>query len=170
MAAIPSYWHVEVDGTCFSSEVLPDGFVIGPEPSGATASLVDGATGEIHGEAILMCALPWPRFRGFFDGKQVILPHWHAETLERLENVMRPFMLEKQCPTCVRKLHYWDTHFRVEIADAKVKAFMCHDRCGSFLDGFHAVIPRQSSPPLGSGRSELSNPYARASSPRSQEP
>lgn len=45
----------------------------------------DPVTGEIYGETVLMCRLPWPRFRCFTYGKQVVLPLRSAEALKWCE-------------------------------------------------------------------------------------
>lgn len=87
MAVIPRYWYCEpVDGGA-SFEISPTLMArFGPEPtSGDTHTIFDPLTGEIHGEAILMSALPRARFRCFTFGKEVILPHRTAEALERHE-------------------------------------------------------------------------------------
>ena len=85
MAAIPLYWYTETTVGGEPAEELPVGF-FGPVPTDQLL-IIDLATGEIHGEAILMSALPWPRFRRFSDGKKVVLPHREAQALEGLEDI-----------------------------------------------------------------------------------
>lgn len=129
MAPIPAYWYVEPDGFRLGLEEFPDLIGLGPVPTTGHAHLIDSLTGEINGEAILMCTLPWPRFRCAGNGAQVFLPHWHAEALERLEAVVRTHVLEGSCTGCNDQLTYGSLHLRVEVVDAKVKAFYVHS-CG----------------------------------------
>lgn len=163
MTTVPRYWYVEPGGYRLSLEEGPDFVGLGPVPARYEAVLVDGSTGEIHGEAILMCALPWPRFRGLRDGQEVILPGWHAETLERMELEVGAIVSKSACPNCGGKLHDWTRHVRIEVSGDKVKAFYAH-RCGSILDEFGAVSTRQSGPAAGQRDRETSGPSARLQS------
>lgn len=116
MSRVPFYWYIEPIGAGQPLEDLPRR-IFGPAPSSTEAVLVDNTTGEVHGEAILMRALPWPRFRCFADGKQVLLPYWSAITLERLE---AKFLSSGDPPKCSCGLdHGADrrSHFRVEVGD-----------------------------------------------------
>lgn len=119
MSVIPSYWYFEpVDGGA-PFEISPALMTsICPEPSsGDTHIVFDPLTGEIYGEAVLMAALPWPRFRCFTFGKQVILPFRTAEAFERhefefIQPIMKSFLHERRHEKPDRSLHY-----RVEFLD-----------------------------------------------------
>lgn len=126
MAAIPAYWYVEPVSSGDSFEILPVGQVR-PIPASDGSGFFDLTTGEIYSEAILMCALPWPRFRNFSDGKQVILPEGMAEALEGLEDVITSVdgmdeLVKFECHGSDRGYHV-----RVECTDGKVfMSFHCN--------------------------------------------
>lgn len=119
MSAIPRYWYFEpVDGSA-PFEISPALMLrMCPEPtSGDTHVIFDPLTGEIHGEAILMAALPRSRFRCFTFGKEVVLPFRTAEALERhelefIQPIMKSFLHERCHEKPDRPLHY-----RVEFLD-----------------------------------------------------
>lgn len=87
MAPVPRYWYYETYTPGLDLEALPVEVVV-PRP----LVIFDKTTGEINGEAVLMSALPSPRFRGF-DGKAVILPHWGAQRLENAESIFLAFCI-----------------------------------------------------------------------------
>lgn len=132
MAVVPRYWYVETFAPRRAFKVLPaDMLRLGPKPDTETCVISDPSTGEIHGEAVLMSALPWPRFRAFSTGQQVVLPHWMAEALERADDELRRTDMcadgEYLCANCVhhgkRGLH----HYRVECSQGKVfSTIYCH--------------------------------------------
>lgn len=132
MALVPRYWYVEPFGGGEPLQ-LPPGRIITPRPLGSDGNPVvaDAVTGEVYREAVLMWALPWPRFRGAL-GEQVLLPQWHAQALERCENELRSSNGEWRCPTCVSKRGDRPHHVRVEFVDIERAAisarFVCH--CG----------------------------------------
>lgn len=133
MTLVPLYWYVEPgsDGSAF--ELIPWS-ADRPFPFGrdGLTILSDPVTGEVHREAILMCALPWPRFRGA-GGEQVVLPDWEAQTLERLKDVAIGADGEYECPTCrLKKGGHRQHHFRVQIIDAERVSIRCtvHCHCG----------------------------------------
>lgn len=88
-----------------------------PSPLPAPSDWIDPVTGEVYCESVLMCALPWPRFRGFFDGKQVLLPLWAAVTLKRTETEIG---LSFHCGCPCNKLREPGSHARIEIHDRKI--------------------------------------------------
>jgi len=113
---VPFYWYIEPSSASHLFEDWPRG-IFGPAPSSTQAVFIDDTTGEVHGEAVLMRALPWPRFRRFSDGQQVFLPYWSAITFERLE---AKFLTSGNPPKCSCGIdHGFDrnSHFRVEIGD-----------------------------------------------------
>lgn len=118
MALVPKYWHCETtsDGSLF--EHVPWG-QIRPEPSMQGTVFVNTATGEVYCDAILMCALPWPRFRVFGTGKQVVLPEWMAKTLEGLKSVLNAADLKDICPNGVCEGSKRSNHLRVETVEGK---------------------------------------------------
>ena len=129
VSTVPFYWYIETVSLGQALEDLP-WRIFGPAPTCTEAVLVDNSTGEIYGEAILMRALPWPRFRCFADGKQVLLPYWSAITLERLE---AKFLSSGDPLKCACGLDHGPdrrSHFRVEVTDRKSFHF-------SFWDNTH---------------------------------
>lgn len=126
MPAIPRYWYVETGLDGFAFEHSPETFVDVPSPAiGDDQIIFDPETGEIYGEAILMSALPSPRFRNFgSEGKEVVLPHRTAVTLEWLENVA----IHRECPHCHSQSPEWKHHVAVEVLDPERLAFhfICH--------------------------------------------
>lgn len=131
MPPIPRYWHVETHSSGTSFEFIPaDPF--GPVPTTGLSHLVDGSTGEINGEAVLMSALEWPRFRDFATGKQVVLPHWCAIAFERLEAVFGAARSKRVCIHSNDKLCYGQYHARVEVDESKGKAFCSFHCCQTF--------------------------------------
>ena len=145
MSPIPTYWYVESTDGSVSGEHLPVG-VIAPSPSdsGSPVVLVD-ADGEVHGEAILMSRLPWPRFRCFSTGQQVTLPHGAAVAFERFEAaIFADPILKPDCSQCGGKLREGRYRVRVEIVDAKLyPVYECHLH---FLYDRRGPIPRPASP------------------------
>ena len=141
MAPIPRYWYVE----SVMPGVLPEKIPVDalrPTPSGGFAVLID-ADGEVHGEAVLMCALPWPRFRGFSDGQEVVLPAGMAEALEGFEAGLLASDLEPVCPYCVNKLREVGFHLRIEVVKSKVFA--------SVFCNAHFRISSKAKPNVGRG-------------------
>lgn len=132
MAPIPRYWHVETDPPGLSFQPLPIP-TVWPVPAGGLAHLIDDATGEVYGQAILMCALPWPRFRDFATGKEVVLPSGMAETLEGLEPIVGAVHPEDMTFPCGHQLSDRGYHLRVEVCEAKVFASF-HCNCTFPLD------------------------------------
>lgn len=123
MALVPRYWYVEPYGLGEAFQLEPWSLVT-PAPDGHVC-LVD-TDGEIYAEAVLMCALPWPRFRTFCTGEQVVLPFWAAETLERLESGPEPIdpKVMSGC-NCEQPLAS-GSHIRVEVVEGKFFAtFWC---------------------------------------------
>lgn len=122
MAVIPRYWYVEdhVSGEVFKE---PPGRIRGPSPN----LVFDRQTGEVQREAVLMCALPWPRFRDFATGKQFVLPFGAAVAFERLESVFDTVEDEGHFRCGCDKPQRSGSHYRVEVIDAKRYAlsFMC---------------------------------------------
>lgn len=121
VSSVPFYWYVE-------PEALGDPFefgpwrMYGPAPALPVRVWMHDADGEIHGEAILMRALPWPRFRSFFDGKQVHLPYWRAIAFERSEVRWKAVGIKFVC-ACGRD-HGEDrrSHFRIEVVGREIYA------------------------------------------------
>lgn len=135
MAAIPLYWYFEPVMQGELSEHLPVD-VFGPIPllpdNGGFVVVVD-AHGEIHGHAILMCALPWPRFRVFSTGQKVVLPRWMTETLEGFEASLVSLPVPPLCAYCRNELLERRYHFRVEVKESKVfPLVVCDDHFSSF--------------------------------------
>lgn len=121
MAPVPRYWYIEPDTPGLTFEPIPVP-TVWPVPSGGLADLVDSSTGEVHGQAILMCALPWPRFRDFATGKEVVLPAGMAETLEGLEPVLGSVDGEGVPFACGHHVSDRGYHLRVEIRESKIFA------------------------------------------------
>ena len=129
MTEIPFYWYVEADTPSEVFEPLPIG-VFGPCPTITSEVAFDKETGEVHGEAILMRALPWPRFRSFVDGKQVHLPYWSAIALERLELVVsRTPGTKDRCACGFDHGEDRRSHLRVEVVDRERYAISIWDNC-----------------------------------------
>lgn len=136
MSPIPTYWYIEADFPGLSFEPIPVPSVW-PVPSGGLSDLIDRQTGEIHGQAILMCALPWPRFRDFSTGKQVILPCGMAEALERCEAIFGALDGEREPFTCGHKVSDRGYHLRVE--NSETKSFVTfHCNCTFPLERRHS--------------------------------
>lgn len=113
MTLIPRYWYCEPfdGGEPFQ---LPPRCLSAPTPECVGRVVVHDKYGEIHGEAVLMCALPWPRFRVFSFGHEVVLPQWMAESLERVEAGREASEHEWVCSGCGDKFTHRDFHYRVE--------------------------------------------------------
>lgn len=156
MAEVPFYWYIETDTPSEVFEPLPIG-VFGPCPTITSDVAFDKDTGEIHGEAILMRALPWPRFRSFVDGKQLHLPYWGAIALERLELVMGRTAAKDRCACGIDHGDDRRSHLRVEILDAERYAVTVWDNShfeNAFPSRYQPGFPRPASPacPPGEGR------------------
>lgn len=120
MATIPRYWYCETDTESFTLEYVPWSG-IGPCPPVEEQAFFVNGDGEVYGEAILMAALPWPRFRAFSTGTQVALPHRAAVALERLELHEFGALVPRVCPHCSNEVTYGTYHYRVE--QTNVEAF-----------------------------------------------
>jgi len=143
---VPFYWYIEPGSLGDSFQDLPWS-VFGPTPTFTEIVLFDDATGEIHGEAILMRALPWPRFRRFSDGSQVLLPYWTAISLERLESHSQAFGLPTECPCGVYHGTDRTYHFRVEVTDRESVHLSTWDNAH-----FEAFLPSRAKRNVGAPR------------------
>jgi hypothetical protein len=83
MPEIPFYWNVETACASMCRNFTPR-MACTPRPL-TDAVAVDNPADEIHGEPVIMRALPWPRFRVACGGNQVSLPVGVAKTLEEFE-------------------------------------------------------------------------------------
>lgn len=166
MAPIPRYWYVEAVDSGLPLEPVPVE-VVGPRPLAETGVVIDPSTGEVYGEAVLMSTLPWPRFRDFATGKQVVLPHGMAEALESSERVRTLVQGEYVCCACRQQGRHGLHHVRVECAEGKgFASFWCH--CTFSME-------RRMRTAVGAvrrtdGPRNPSHPYAIASSDRLQSP
>ena len=115
VSEVECYWYVEAGGECYVTETLPWSG-IGPTPP--RCAIVD-ANGEVYGEAVLMGALPWPRFRRFLDGKKVVLPFRTAVTLKRFEESQLAVNSEGKCSCGLHHPGDWPSHYRVEVLDTE---------------------------------------------------
>lgn len=126
MALIPRYWYVEpcADGLPFQCLPQVFGDLIPSPTAGDDQIILDPETGEIYGHAILMSALPWPRFRAFSTGKEMVLPHRCAVALERVE--YEPANVS--CHHCGHRLSERTHHYRVEHLEGERYAVsrFCH--------------------------------------------
>ena len=113
---IPLYWYTEAD---LGSEVVKHLPVIALDPAPPERIVLADADGVIHCEAILMGALPWPGFRRFLDGKEVVLPFRSAIALERLELSHAPVNREGECHCGFCQSCNRSTHYRVEVTDER---------------------------------------------------
>lgn len=121
MPPVPIYWYVEAETSGQTFEFPPTRMRgLGPDPfigddgSGA----VDLYTGEVYREAVLMCALPSPRFR--YRGnlrEKVILPYRAAVTLEDLQLELQAAGFEDACPEGGHNCLNRGRHYRVEVSD-----------------------------------------------------
>lgn len=127
MAPVPRYWYVEpadgglplqLDPHLIRTEV--------PSPAiGDDTTVYDDQTGEVYGQAVLMAALPWPRFRTLGTGEEVVLPHGMAVTLEGCGDSLTPVLAgEWLCPHCARQRKSAGFHYRVE--DGEVVRLTVH--------------------------------------------
>lgn len=82
MRPIPTNRHTE---TMLFRRTFEEGPVVVFRPSPATIDPGD----DVGGEAIVMCRLPWSRFRGFGLGQEVLLPLWAAISLVEFEVGLR---------------------------------------------------------------------------------
>lgn len=125
MTLVPLYWYVEpMDGSeCFEADPR---CIARPCPFSGAVALHD-ADGEVCGEAVLMCRLPWPRFRCFADGKQVVLPFGTAVSLEKLEAAHRAVDFKGMFVCGCDEPLDRGSHYRVEIGDVSVH---CGLYCG----------------------------------------
>lgn len=114
VTSIPLYWYTEPN---LGSEVLKHLPVITLDPAPPERVVLADADGVIHCEAILMGALPWPRFRRFLDGKEVVLPFRIAIALERLELSHASVNGEGECHCGFCQGCNRSTHYRVEVTD-----------------------------------------------------
>lgn len=127
MSVIPRYWYCESFDSGEAFQLLPTEMArICPEPLSSadeTCLLVNPHTGEIEAEAILMSALPFPRFRCFGMGKEVILPHRTAISLERYEAEYLPSFIEIQLGKPLDKQRRASLKYRMEHINLKRYAF-----------------------------------------------
>ena len=147
---IPFYWYIEPDGQSDFAEFLP-GSTFGPGPVFSGRVWCHDADGEIHGEAILMRALPWPRFRRFIDGQQVHLPYWTAIALERIEAAWQSNCREFECACGLQHGKDRRTHIRVEVIDPERYALSVWDNC-HFENAFSSRAKRDKSLAATSGK------------------
>ena len=150
MTSIPFYWYVEVEGPSDLAEFLPR-CTFGPAPTFSGRVWCHDANGEVHGEAILMRGLPWPRFRRFVDGKEVHLPYWSSIALERVEMAWQASGLEAKCACGLDHGSDRRTHIRVEIIDPERYALSVWDN-SHFENAFPSKAKRDKSLAATSGK------------------
>lgn len=134
MSAIPLYWYCETDveGEAFE---IPPGGILRPEPFTGVVALVT-PDGEVYGEAVLMCALPWPCFRGLHDGEQVVLPYRTAVALEQFEVAVSAAGMPREFACGCDEALDRRAHYRVQIRDGTVYAGLV---CGRL----HCIVELQ---------------------------
>lgn len=147
MSVIPRYWYCEPVSASEAFQCLPTQMVtVGPEPCvGQDHVIFDPATGEVYGEAILMSALPWPRFCCFTFGKQLVLPHRSAVALERYERELLVPVLENLFPQINDKKARASLKYRVEVFDCERFA-VTPVVLGQWLSPFNVCLRGASAP------------------------
>lgn len=119
-------WYYEAYGDGRFLQVWPRR-ILGPEPSYSHALRVDPATGEIHGEAMLMGRLPRSRFRDLATGEQVVLPFGTAIALESFESELAAAFGLRKGQVGQGVLHTPDrhTHCWVQVRDTEGNSVKC---------------------------------------------